>query len=121
MEQDARISSLVGRLSGQPRVVAVEAAYWLSIAMTHSLSQKRLLERVEAEVTVPYREQALQLAVEMAREIERIEGKEIAKLPADVRLGYATRFANLILVTGDTEQASATDVDATLQELQAAI
>jgi len=80
-----------------------------------------LLHKMGLEEAVPYRKPAHELALEMVSAIERIEGAEIAKLSLETRMGYALRLAELIVDTGNTDRASAADVDAALRELQAAI
>jgi hypothetical protein len=117
MQQDPRVAPLLDLLRAQPRAVAVEAAYFLGIAMSHLLTRARLLDRMGAEEAVPYRKPALDLAMEMVSAIERIEGAEIAKLS----LKTASQLAELIFDTGDTDRANAADVDAALRELQATI
>jgi|HubBroStandDraft_5_1064220.scaffolds.fasta_scaffold1177138_1 hypothetical protein len=121
MQQDPRVAPLLDLLRAQPRAVAVEAAYFLGIAMSHLLTRARLLDRMGAEEAVPYRKPALDLAMEMVSAIERIEGAEIAKLSLKTRMAYASQLAELIFDTGDTDRANAAHVDAALRELQATI
>jgi hypothetical protein len=121
MKQDPRTATLRDLLRAQPRAVGVEAAYFVSVALTHLLTRARLLHKMGLEEAVPYRKPAHELAMEMVSAIEQIEGTEIAKLPLETRMGYAIRLAELIVDTGNTDRASAKDVEAALRELQAAI
>lgn len=121
MQQDPRTATLRNLLRAQPRAVGIEAAYFVSIALTHLLTRARLLHKMGLEEAVPYRKPAHELAMKIVSAIERIEGAEIAKLSRETRLGYALRLAELIVDTGNTDRASAADVEAALRELQAAI
>lgn len=115
------MATLRDLLRAQPRAVGIEAAYFVSIALTHLLTRGRLLHKMGLEEAVHYRKPAHDLAMEMVSALERIEGVEIAKLSLETRMGYALGLAELIVDTGDTHRASAADVEAALRELQAAI
>jgi hypothetical protein len=121
MTQDPRTAILRDLLRTQPRAVGVEAAYFVSIALTHLLTRARLLYKMALEEALPYRKPAHELAMEMVSAIEQIEGTEIAELSLETRMGYALRLAELIVDTGNTDRASAAEVEAALQELQSAI
>ena len=121
MQSPPRMAPLLALLKGRPRVVAIEAVYFVCITLSHLLTRKRLLSKMGIEETVPGRKPAHELAIEIVSEIERIEGGEITQLSAETRMGYALRLADLIVDTGDTDGASPADVEAALRELEAAL
>jgi hypothetical protein len=118
MTIDPLIAPVLQHLRSQPRPVAVEAAYLLLRLVTHGLTRERFLAQADAELTLPYQRQALNLAMELVSLIEVQERVDIQILSGPRRAAYAAHLTHAILnAEDDVDRVKPEQIDAELREL----
>ncbi len=118
MTIDPLIAPVLQGLQRQSRPVAIEAAYLLLRLVTHRLTRERFLAQADAELTLPYQRQALNLAMELVSLIEAQERVDIQVLSGQRRAAYAAHLTHTILhADDDVDHIRPEQIDAELREL----